>query len=508
MSSSSVQTTQVLILGAGPTGLSLAAQLIRHGVDFILLEKKDTTTKLSKALVVQARTMEIFQELGIADEAIRRGLPTTGLRLFFHSKLRVAVDLNGLGRGLSEFTFALSLEQSKTEKLLLEYIERHGKSVEWNSEISGFEQDENGVTIHYKSENGEKRKANAKYLVGCDGADSLVRHKLGLTFEGDTAPRLFYVADVVLESSVIKGGFLYMFPIHKGFVLFFPMEGENHYRIIGVLPPDADMNKEHQFSEIDVPAQIKVDLTIKELRWFSTYKVHSRKANAFMKSRCFIAGDAGHIHTPAGGQGMNTGIQDAYNLAWKLAYTLRGETNPNILKSYDSERGGNAKQLLRTTDQLFDLMSGVNPFWSAFRLWLFPPIIRLVANNRFTQKLIFPRLGQIGIAYPDSNLTRKSRVGKVKAGDRMHYFVFANGRSIFSFLKEPVFKLIYFGDRKMENPLGETGIKLSFMSFAEIPESIFGKAMDFFILLRPDNHVSYIGKDLEKCKKSLAQLKS
>ncbi|MCF6133089.1 FAD-dependent monooxygenase [Flavobacterium wongokense] len=501
--------TQVVIVGAGPTGLSMAAQLIRYNIDFIIIEKNEKTTHLSKAIVLQARSLEIFQELGIVEEAIRRGQMTTGMNLFRNGKQKAAVDLADLGKGLSDFAFALSLEQSKTEKLLAEFVANNRKQVEWGSELSRFEQHENGVTVYYKDKTGTEHKIEADYLVGCDGAGSVVRHQLDLTFEGSTESKLFYVADVVLQSPVINKNRLYMHLIPKGFVLFFPMEGAGHYRIIGVLPEHTDDSHEYSFAEIEpnIKKGIITPVDFEELRWFSTYKVHSRKADSFRKGNCFIAGDAAHIHTPAGGQGMNTGIQDAYNLAWKMAYTLRGEVNDTVLETYNTERTENAKRLLNTTDRMFDVMSGVNAFWNIIRLAFFPIFLIVLSTSNFVKRKIFPLLSQIGIAYPDSYLTQQSSVGKVKAGDRMHYFIFANGRTIFSYLNEPVFKLLYFGSKPVENPVGEIGITMSFQSFTEIPASVFGNNSEFYILLRPDNHVSYIGNDVKECRNFLNKIK-
>ena len=234
--SNHILRTQVVIVGAGPTGLSMAAQLLRHHIDFILLEKNTCTTIFSKAIVVQARTLEIFQELGIADKAIHEGRMTTAMNLFYKGKRRAAVNLAGLGEGLSPFPFALSLEQSKTEKLLVDYLFENGKQIKWNCTLTHFEQDNNGVTVFYKDENGQEQKIEAAYLVGCDGASSTVRHQLGLSFEGTTEPKLFYVADVILKSTVINKDELFMYMIPKGFILFFPMEGAGHYRIVGILP--------------------------------------------------------------------------------------------------------------------------------------------------------------------------------------------------------------------------------------------------------------------------------
>jgi 2-polyprenyl-6-methoxyphenol hydroxylase-like FAD-dependent oxidoreductase len=509
MENSSLTKTQVIIIGAGPTGLSMAAQLIRHKIDFIIIEKNEKTTHLSKAIAVQARTLEIFQELGIVDEAMKRGQLTTGMNLFSKGKRRAAVDLADLGKGLSEFPFALSLEQSKTEELLAEYLQKNEKQVQWSADFSHFEQDDNGVTVYYKDKTGTQQKIKANYLVGCDGASSMVRHQLGLTFEGSTEPKLFYVADVILKSPVINENRLYMYMIPKGFVLFFPMEGEGHYRIIGVLPEHKDDNHEYHFSEVEpkIKTNIITPVDFVKLQWFSTYKVHSRKADSFMQNRCFIAGDAAHIHTPAGGQGMNTGIQDAYNLAWKMAYRLRGEVNDEVLQSYDTERTQNAKRLLNTTDRMFDIMSGVNGFWNFIRLGFFPIFLIVLSTSNFIKRKIFPLLSQIGIAYPDSYLTQTSALGKVTAGDRMHYFVFADGKTIFSYLTEPVFKLLYFGRNPVENPANESRIKMNFHSFTEIPASIFGNNSEFYVLVRPDNHISYIGKNLAECKSLIDKIR-
>ncbi len=511
MATSETTTTQVIIIGAGPTGLSMAAQLLRHKVDFILLEKNQGITNLSKAIVVQARSLEIFRELGIVDEAMKRGQKTTAMNLYYKGERKVQVDLAGLGKGLSEFEFALSLEQSKTEDLLAETVLKQGGKIEWGSELQGFEQQEDRVTVTYKDSIGNEHRISADYLVGCDGAGSLVRKKLGLSFEGSTESKLFYVADVTLSSPVIKQNNLFMFMIRKGFVLFFPMEGENHYRIVGVLPDhDENSKKEYSFSEIgpSIKEQIAIPVNFEELRWFSTYHVHSRMADSFQSGRCFIAGDAAHIHTPAGGQGMNTGIQDSYNLGWKLAYYLRGDLNKTVLESYSTERTTNAKHLLQSTDRMFDIMSGVNPFWNFFRLNFFPLFMKSLASSRFAQKRVFPLISQIGISYPDSYLTSSGKMGKVRSGDRMPFFTFADGTSSFNYIQQPAFKIICIGNITVENDqLEALGFAIELIHFKEVPVSIFGDEKEFYMLLRPDNHISFIGKNREELLSFLQKLK-
>src|SRR6478672_5991095 len=196
--------TDVVIVGAGPTGLSLAAQLLRFGVDFILIEKNHQTTHLSKAVVVQARSLEIFRELNLDEKAIAQGRTAMAFNMYYNGRKRARLDLSGLGAGMSPFPYVLSLEQSKTEKLLVDHLSANGKSIFWNCEFSHFTESADGITVYYKNPQGETQSITAAFLAGCDGASSPVRHAAQLIFEGDTIPKIFYVADAVLESPVIN----------------------------------------------------------------------------------------------------------------------------------------------------------------------------------------------------------------------------------------------------------------------------------------------------------------
>lgn len=212
--------TEVVIVGAGPTGLSMAVQLLRYNIDFIILEKNEKTTHLSKAIAVQARTLEIFQEVGLATEAIKQGRITTALNLFYKGKRKAHINIANLGETISPFPFALSLEQSKTETLLVDYLTKHEGEIRWKSIFDEVIQRNDGVDVKFHDEEGEQ-KIEAAYLVGCDGAASPVRHQLGLPFEGSTIPKLFYVADVTLKSPVINKDELFVFLIKKRFRYFF-----------------------------------------------------------------------------------------------------------------------------------------------------------------------------------------------------------------------------------------------------------------------------------------------
>ena len=206
---------------------------------------------------------------------------------------------------------------------------------------------------------------------------------------------------------------------------------------------------------------------------------------------------------------MNTGIQDAYNLAWKLALTIRGELNHSVLASYEAERHENAEHLLKTTDKMFDIMAGVNRFWNFVRLHIIPHVARFVSKNAVLNKRIFPLLSQIGIAYPNSPLTIKSSLGRVNAGSLMPYFELPGGVNIFDLLTSPAFKILFFG-----NPGNNRIIEVEYASgiirhsFPDIPKKLFGAATDFYILLRPDNHISYIGKDANGCRIFLDKITS
>ncbi len=231
--------TDVIIIGAGPTGLSLACQLIRYGIDFVMVEKNDGVTPFSKALGVHARTLEIYEQLGLAQEAVTRGTIAGKVRLLEGGRVRGEVDLSNLGQGLSAYPYLLVLEQNKNEQLLYDYLRSHGRDVLWQTELGHFSQTPEGVTAHVRDATGAPQTIEAKYLVGCDGPRSTVRHALGLTFEGSTFERLFYVADVQVDWEFSHDA-LHVCLVPDAVVAFFPMQGENRYRIVGAFPEGVD----------------------------------------------------------------------------------------------------------------------------------------------------------------------------------------------------------------------------------------------------------------------------
>jgi 2-polyprenyl-6-methoxyphenol hydroxylase-like FAD-dependent oxidoreductase len=498
--------TDVIIVGAGPTGLSLACQLVRYGIDFVIIEKKTGVTTHSKALGVQARTMEIYDQLGIAPQALDRGQIAGKIRIVAGGKVRGEVDLSAMGQDLSPYPYLFVLEQNENEQLLYEYLQSHQQAVRWQTELEQFTQDAMGVTAAVKTADGRSETISAKYLVGCDGPRSPVRKALGLSFEGSTLERLFYVVDAQIDWPFSHdAGYACVSKASE--TLFFPMV-RDRYRIVGTFPEGLD-KAEDEILYADIEQCIKDDtklpLELSNVNWFSVYKVQTRAVNQFSVGRCFVAGDASHIHSPAGGQGMNTGIQDVYNLAWKLAFVIQGNAREKLLATYNEERLPNAQQLLAMTDRAFDVMVGSSWFFSFMRTMVLPLVAKYAIGRDFVGKNIFSAISQIRINYRHSSLSQHNgdAAFRVKAGDRMPYFLVDRER-IYDRLRAPKFHLLDFSDKNhpgldLPQELGNEFDDL--IVFKHIPlgpyiTEIFGTTQPFKLLLRPDNYIGLIAPEI------------
>jgi len=519
--------TDVIIVGAGPTGLALACQFIRHEVDFVIIDKREGVTPYSKALGVHARTLEIYEQIDLAQKAVEQGTVTGKVRMLESGDVLGQVELSNIGKGLSAYPYMLVLEQSRNEQLMYDWLKDHGHDVLWQTELESFSQDATTVTAHVKNSSGKSQTVAGKYLVGCDGPRSLVRQALGLGFEGSTFERLFYVADVQIAWKFPHDALTVCLAPH-GVVAFFPMPGEKRWRIVGAFPEGHEKDEreilyEEIEAEIKKEAQLELDIT--RVDWFSTYKVHTRHVDKFSAGRCFVAGDAAHIHTPAGGQGMNTGIQDAYNLAWKLALVLKHSANEHILATYNEERLPNAKRLTATTDRMFNLAAGKDWFVGLIRTTIFPPMAKYILSIEAVRKKFFILISQIGITYRSASLSMHETGGnggddefEVKAGDRMPYFLI-DGKSVYDQLRAPKFHLITFSDGESigqkSNTLDDPNSGDSLVEgkthaieskYARLIErhviplypqvvGIFATIKPFNVLLRPDNYIGFISTD-------------
>ena len=274
------------------------------------------------------------------------------------------------------------------------------------------------------------------------------------------------------------------------------MPGEKRYRIVGTFPEGHQADEgEILYEEIEkqIIADTELKLDISNVNWFSVYKVHSRAVNKFSEGRCFLAGDSAHVHTPAGAQGMNTGIQDGYNLAWKLNEVLKRDADLKLLDSYNQERLENARKLLQTTDRFFQFGASEDPIISFFRTKIFPYIAGFAASLDVVRRAMFPLISQIGINYRHSPLSQGEPSLNVRAGDRMPYFTI-EGKSIFEHLMAPRFHAVVFddgSDTPEELNMGELVGVLRFPLYPSVSE-IFGPKKTFTVLLRPDNYIGQI----------------
>ena len=359
-------TPQVLVVGAGPVGLTLAAELRRYGVSVRIIDKVSARTDKSKALVVWSRTLELLQGAGCANAFVAAGHKVT------------AVNLNAGGKPLGRisfeavetpYPFALMLPQSDTERLLEQHCAALGLAVERNVELVDFEAGGEAVSATLRHVDGRLETVSADWVVGCDGARSRVRHGLGMAFEGDTLMSDWVLADVHLAGVRIPASELAMYVHHEGVLALFPIKPGRYRVIADVGHSTADQPAKPTLDEIQVLLDRRGPggITASDAIWFSAFRINERKVKHYRAGRIFLAGDAAHIHSPAGGQGMNTGMQDAFNLAWKLALASRGIGGERLLDSYDAERGAVGEMVLRNAGRLTAAATLKNPFVRAIR---------------------------------------------------------------------------------------------------------------------------------------------
>ncbi|WP_432378777.1 FAD-dependent monooxygenase [Duganella sp. P38] len=406
--------TQVLIVGAGPTGLVLAIALARRGVSVRIIDKNSGPGLASRAMAVHARTLEFYRQLGFADVVINQGIRIEAIHLREHGEGIAALPLKDMGAGLSPYPFVLAYPQDDHERLLTAQLQAEGVAVEWNTELESFTQDEWGVRAVLDTA-GERRACSAVYLCGCDGARSRVRESLKLEFTGGTYQHLYYVADVQTAGPPNQD-----LVAHLGantFALMLPVRSRGMQRLIGILPDDAQ-SQPPTFETVRPVLEPLLGVTVEQVNWFSTYRVHHRVASRFRIDRCFLAGDAAHIHSPAGGQGMNTGIGDAINLAWKLAHVLQGRADAALLDTYEAERITFARKLVTTTDRAFQLIVSQGSGGQLLRNWLVPHVLPVLGGFAGARRTLFKTLSQIMLHYPDSALSA-GRAGEVIGGDRL-----------------------------------------------------------------------------------------
>ena len=349
--------TDVLVVGAGPTGLMLANQLARRGVpraDHRPPLRTDSPDQSARRAGAHAGNL---LPPGHRRSGARAWQTHPAADLWAQGRRAARVPVGDIGRDLSPYPFLLILGQDDNERLLGDALRKSGMTIQWNTELIGLEQETDQVSATLKQADGSIRKVTAAWVAGCDGAHSAVRDLNGIAFQGAPYEHVFFVADTQATGPMVPDE-LNVYLWREGFHLFFPMRGTDHWRLVGILPPGLRHNDNLTFEEV-IPSlhqEAGTELSFKACSWFSTYRIHHRRAERFRDRRCFLFGDAAHIHSPVGAQGMNTGLQDAYNLAWKLALVVSGRAGAGLLDSYEEERIPVAERLLSTTDRMFSLI--------------------------------------------------------------------------------------------------------------------------------------------------------
>ncbi|KAI0870141.1 FAD binding domain-containing protein [Hypoxylon argillaceum] len=414
------KNVDVLIVGAGPTGMTLALELAVQGVSFRIINKATERSPYSRALVVQPRTFELFNRHGAdnIEEFISKGKIAGKASICVAGKKLGDIEVEYAKLPGTKFPFSMTITQFETEHWLEKNLAGHGVKVEMGAEAKSIVQDADGVTVTVATKDGEE-EIRAKYVVGADGAHSKVRHSAkNLTFDGDAYPQEFICADTFMESSM-PGGQAYMC-LGRGALIVLPLK-DGRVRLV-VSRPGQDTTREPTLDDFEEFVQeiFPGGGTLHDAAWVTRFRLHHRGVNRYRDGRLLVAGDAAHIHSPAGGQGMNTGIQDAVNLGWKLGAVLRGEKPDAFLDSYDVERHRVGQYLLTSTDRAFTYVTSTNPVYLFLRNLILPWIVPFAVKNKARILRQFQFISQLRIRYRHSDIvgTASGFGGPVKGGDR------------------------------------------------------------------------------------------
>ena len=412
----------VLVVGAGPTGLTLGLTLAAWGVRARVIDRQLDRVHESRALAIQPRTLEVLGALDLAASLLSRG--NDAVRLQFHARGAVVdVPIFDTGLGDTRYPFVLFLSQAETEAVLSESLAERGLAIERGTELIETGVGPQGLRCTLRHQDGRTEQVEPSYLVGCDGAHSTVRHEAEIGFAGSAYPQTFVLADVEVDGD-LDADAAHFFPGDDGVLLFFPLRHPASWRILTIADANPDPGeKQPTMDELQaiVDSFTGGSLRLRDPFWLTYFKLHQRLATDYRAGPMFLAGDAAHVHSPAGGQGMNTGIQDAWNLGWKLALVLRG-ADPVLLDSYQAERQPVGRFVLRLADAPFRVATGTSRVRRVVRTRLLPRLVPLAGRIGPLRRVGFRIVSELGIRYRGSPLSIEGRprlrMGP-RAGDRV-----------------------------------------------------------------------------------------
>ncbi|MBJ7450091.1 MAG: FAD-dependent monooxygenase [Parachlamydiales bacterium] len=477
---------KVLIVGAGPTGLALATELMARGISIRIIDENEAPSTTSKALGIQARTLEHFHQMGIAKEPIADGIQVESINIHRQTDsftIPLAID--------SLFNFILIYPQSKTEALLIKRLEFFGQSVERGTRFDGF----TNKTAHLIHTNGASEDYEFDWLIGCDGAHSAVRHALNLPFQGHEIGQNFVIADITAKTPLTHDE-AFAFLSHQGPLLILPLPYERGYRLIASLPLDFSIPEDVMtFFQNIVTDRMVVPLTIESIQWNSQFSTHRRMTRSMRVGHVFLAGDASHIHSPAGGQGLNTSIQDAFNLAWKLAFVIQKKCPEALLDTYSKERRLIAKKVLFETTQVMRFLK-ISQGKLGGLLFKF---LKILTSSEKIQRLLSKKLSETAVMYPKSSFFYESREHisskTLKVGQRCPLLFPYN-----ELCQDHRFIIFIFGTNKYEDLIASIEkndadtIQCVLVEHEVKTEAIFhafGAKEGTIVVIRPDGYIAY-----------------
>jgi 2-polyprenyl-6-methoxyphenol hydroxylase-like FAD-dependent oxidoreductase len=486
-----MRRSDVLIIGAGPTGLVLALWLAKLGNTVRIIDKTAAPGTTSRALAVQARTLELYRQLDLTDSVLGQGHKVPGLNLWAHGKRAARVSFETIAGNLSPYG-PFVFPQDQHERLLIERLGAAGVTVERNTELLRFSAALDRVSATLRGPDGREELCEAEYLAGCDGARSIVRQGIGAQFPGGTYDQLFYVADVDAAGPALDGE-LHVDLDEADFLAVFPLKGQGRARLIGTVRGDRAAHPESlRFDDVSARAIEHMKVKIRTVNWFSTYHVHHRVAERFRQGRIFLLGDAAHIHSPAGGQGMNTGIGDAINLAWKLHSVLGDLAAASLLDTYQPERRAFALKLVATTDRGFTLATDESRTATFIRTRILPMVVPALFKLEAVRKFLYRAVSQLVIEYRDSAISMGA-AGRIHGGDRLPWAKTSHGDN-FDTLTSPQWQLHVYGTASAKLVAWCASRVLVHAFEWEDAHAVAGFAKDAMYLIRPDGYVALAAK--------------
>ena len=519
-----------LIVGAGPTGLTLATQLQSFGARFRIIDRLLDRTRESRALGVQARTLEILQMLGLGERLVARGRTSTRVKIHLEGRAVAAVTLGDIGAADTRFPFILFVSQSETEAVLNDCLRESGVLVERGHELVSFAPDEHGLQCLLQQPDGRQEHVRARFLIGCDGAHSTVRKGSGIEFEGGTYPQNFALGDVEADGA-LEANAINSFAGGGGVAMFFPLGRPATWRVIAMAADKqaeadpghtstSDITGALSLSELQelVDPPTAATIRLRDPAWLTRFRLHHRQTASYRHGNVFLAGDAAHIHSPVGAQGMNTGIQDAWNLGWKLGLVARGLAHERLLDTYEAERWPVGQFLLRYTDRVFGTLTRVmsgRPFATWARRVVIPHVVPHLFESRPLRRSAFAFVSELGIRYRRSPAVAEGEPKQIdgpRAGDRLpDAEILASGRTTYlqQALAGPHLALLLCGDtrtwdsRELDGLLQRFGAVLrpyhlgaavSDSAFVDVKGDAFarlGVRGAALYLVRPDGYIAF-----------------